>query len=116
MGRRQILSMLAVVVVSVAGLAAQDPKNDDPNTRMVQGVVSDGGGKPVARAVVQLKDLKTLQIRSFYSMEDGAYHFAGLSTNVDYELRASHDGSESGAKTLSSFDGHKVATINLKLK
>ena len=43
-------------------------------------------------AVVQLKDTKSLQIRSFYTQKDGSYHFAGLSTNIDYELRAEHDG------------------------
>ncbi len=97
------------------GLQAQN-KNEDPNTRSLEGVVSDGSAKPVQGAVVQLKDTKTLQIRSFYTQADGTYHFAGLSTNVDYEVKADHNGSESGSKNLSVYDSRKTAIINLKLK
>ena len=90
--------------------------NEDPNTRSLQGVVTSSDGKPVEAAVVQLKDTKTLQIRSFYTQADGSYHFAGLSTNVDYEVKAQHNGVESPTKTLSVFDSKKNAIINLKLK
>ncbi len=107
--------LAAVLVLLVCGLLAQDNKGD-VNTRSVEGVVSDKGGNPVAGAVVQLKDTKTLQIRSFYTQKDGKYHFAGLSSNIDYELKADHNGSSSGSKMLSSFNGKKVATVNLKLK
>ncbi|MBV8818843.1 MAG: carboxypeptidase regulatory-like domain-containing protein [Acidobacteriaceae bacterium] len=114
------LAMVALIALAAAamGLRAQQnsTQNDDPNTRTVQGVVTDANNKPVSGAVVQLKDMKTLQIRSFYTQADGAYHFAGLSTNVDYQLRAEHSGSASSAKTLSTFDTHKASTINLKLK
>jgi Carboxypeptidase regulatory-like domain len=107
-----------LILLAVAGCAlAQDRKlNEDPNTRSVEGIVSDSGGKPVQNAVVQLKDSKTLQIRSFYTTQDGGFHFAGLNTNVDYELKAEHNGSSSGVKNLSNFDGRKTATVNLKLK
>ena len=82
----------------------------------MQGVVLDGSDNPVTGAVVQLKDTKTLQIRSFITQDKGEYHFAGLSTNVDYELKADRAGSSSGTKTLSVFDNRKLATLNLKLK
>jgi hypothetical protein len=82
----------------------------------VEGQVTDSAGNAIVGAVVQLKDTKTLQIRSFITQKDGAYHFAGLSTNVDYDLRAERNGAFSGSKTLSSFNGRKVATVNLKLK
>ena len=107
------LMLLALAI----GIQAQDRKlNEDPNTRSVEGVVTDAGSKPIQGAVVQLKDSKTLQIRSFYTTQEGGYHFAGLSTNVDYELKADHNGSSSGSKTLSNFDNRKTATVNLKLK
>jgi hypothetical protein len=109
--------MLAVMACLLAfGNPAADKKNkEDANTRTVQGAVLDAGDQPVAKAIVQLKDTKTLQVRSFITQQDGRYHFAGLSTNVDYELKAEHDGSASGTKTLSLFDSRKNATINLKL-
>jgi len=66
--------------------------------------------------VVQLKDTKSLQIRSYRTEADGGYHFAGLSTNVEYELEAKNDSDSSGKKTLTVFNTQKVATVNLKLK
>ena len=116
---RTKLALSAVLAVFALGscLFAQDKRvNEDPNTRSVEGVVTDAGGKPIQGAVVQLKDSKTLQIRSFYTTQDGSYHFSGLSTSVDYELRAEHNGAASGTKTLSNFDSRKAATVNLKLK
>jgi hypothetical protein len=65
--------------------------------------------------VVQLKNMKTLQIRSFITLDDGTYHFFELSPDVDYELKADFRGASSGTKTLSSFDSRKKAIINLKL-
>ena len=107
----------AVMVCLVAlGNPAADKKKEDANTRTVQGAVLDASDQPVNKAIVQLKDTKTLQVRSFITQQDGRYHFAGLSTNIDYELKAEHDGSASGTKTLSLFDSRKNANINLKLE
>src|SRR3984893_7941560 len=91
-------------------------QNDDTGLRSVQGVVTDASGKPVAGAVVQLKDTKSLQIRSYVTEADGSYHFGGLSTNVEYELQANKDSVTSGKKTLTVFNTKKAATVNLKLK
>jgi hypothetical protein len=91
-------------------------QNDDTGTRSVQGVVTDASGKLVAGAVVQLKDTKSLQIRSYRTEADGSFHFAGLSTNVEYELEARNESGSSGKKTLTVFNSQKIATVNLKLK
>jgi hypothetical protein len=69
----------------------------------------------VAGAVVQLKNTKTLQVRSFITKDDGTYYFLGLSPDIDYELHAEYQGASSSTKTLSSFDSRKEAIINLKL-
>ncbi len=76
----------------------------------------DKNGAPVPDAVVLLKDSKTLQIRSFIAQKDGKYHFFGLSTDINYELRAESHDMTSPTKTVSVFDSHKVVTLNLKLK
>jgi hypothetical protein len=112
------LTAFSILCLSAAGLLAQDKKlNEDPNTRSVQGIVSSAASKSVTGSVVQLKDTKTLQIRSYVTHDDGAYHFAGLSTNVDYELKAETPaGQSSGTKRLSNFDGRKAATVNLPVK
>jgi hypothetical protein len=97
-------------------LHAQDKRGFETAARAVSGVVSDSAGKPAAGAVVLLKNTKTLQVRSYVTKDDGTYRFLGLSSNDTYELRAQRNGSSSGSKTLSQFDSHKEAQINLKLK
>ncbi len=137
--RRSFLVVLSVIVVSaVVGplrVGADDPlargsgdklegerffgkkhKKNPQNTRSVSGVVTDPDGELVEGAVVQLKDTKTLQIRSFITLEDGAYRFHGLNTDVDYELKATHEGASSKTRRLSVYDSRKKVTINLKLK
>lgn len=110
-------ALCVLVLLGSCTLLAQQPNpNEDTNTRSVEGSVTDASGNPVAKAVVQLKDTKTLQIRSFITAADGRYHFAGLSSTVEYELRADHEGVTSGWKTLSVFNTRKVATVNLKVK
>ena len=88
---------------------------EDRQTRSVQGVVTNNADAPLEGAVVQLKDTKTLQIRSFITKQNGTYHFHSLNPDIDYELKADHQGATSGSKTLSSFDSRKSAVINLKI-
>jgi len=95
--------------------SADKKKSDDQGLRSVQGTVSDTAGNPAAGAVVQLKNTKSLQIRSFITKDHGSYYFHGLSPDVDYELRAEYQGVSSPNKTLSAFDSRKQATINLTL-
>lgn len=112
------MSLVAIVALAgVVTLPAYGQKKDssERQTRSVQGVVTTDGDAPAEGAVVQLKDTKSLQIRSFITKQNGAYHFHGLSPDVDYELRAEHNGANSGSKTLSSFDGRKAAVLNLKV-
>lgn len=90
-------------------------KKADSHTRSVQGVVTGADDKPVSGAVVQLKNTKTLQIRSFITQDNGSYYFHELSTDVDYELRADFHGVSSPTKSLSSFDSRKQAILDLKL-
>ncbi len=104
---------IAIVLLCTALHAQQ--KNEDNTTRTVEGMVTNAAKQPVAKAVVQLKNTKTLQIRSFITQEDGSYHFAGLGTDVEYQLKADHDGATTSWKTLSVFNSKKTAVINLKL-
>jgi len=91
-------------------------KNEDENVRSVAGVVRNEDDNPVEGAVVKLKDTKSLRVRSYITQKDGIYRFHGLSTNIDYELRADHQGRSSDEKTLSVFDSRRQAVINLKLE
>jgi len=102
--------VLLLLVCAAVGFAQKDSP-----TRSVEGAVASADDSAVVGAVVQLKNMKTLQIRSFITKEDGTYHFFELSPDVDYELKADFQGASSGSKTLSSFDSRKKAVINLKL-
>lgn len=104
---------LAILLIAVSSGVAQ--KKQESTTRSVIGVVTTADGKPVVGAVVQLKDNKTKQVRSFYTQEKGGYYFHELSTDIDYELTATFQGFSSSTRTLSVFDSRKEAVINLKL-
>jgi len=109
-------AVLAALLFSAPAGFAQKKKGDEAgNTRSVEGTVTTAEESPVDGAVVQLKNLKTLQIRSFIAKNGGTYNFQGLSPDVDYEIKAEFQGSSSSTRTLSSFDSRKKAIINLKL-
>ena len=113
---RRLVAAAGIALVLAVGSGLAEKKKEETNIRTVQGVVSDTHGEAVNGAVVQLKNTKTLQIRSFITQDKGAYYFHGLSTDVDYELRADYQGATSGSKTLSSFDSRKQAVMNLKIE
>src|SRR5579871_1259442 len=100
--------LVFVVVIAIASFALgqSKKKSKEPPERSVSGIVTDENDKPVPGAIVQLKNLKTLDVRSFIAKDMGDYYFHGLSTDVDYELKAEANGQTSGPKTLSSFDTH----------
>lgn len=111
-------AFIAMVLLSAGPWCAhlQAQKSEDTTTRTVEGKVTNSENQPVTSAVVQLKNTKTLQIRSFITQEDGTYHFAGLGADVEYQLKADRDGASTSWKTLSIFNSKKTAIINLKLK
>ena len=109
-----LVALLAVACVQL--LPAQKNKDkDDPTIRSLQGQVNDAEDKPVAGAVVQLKDTRTLQVRSFISQANGEYRFSGLRADTDYEVKADYNGMSSDSRRLSNYDTRKIATVNLKL-
>lgn len=118
--RRVARSLLVVALAAAFALpvAAQNKKKEkeDTSTRALQGTVFDPDDKPVNGAVVQLKDMRTLQVRSFITQDQGMYHFSGLRTDIDYQVKADYNGLSSGSKTLSVFNSQRTPTVNLKLE
>jgi hypothetical protein len=115
---KSVLTASAALLLCCAlPLAAQRrDSRENTNTRTVQGVVTDGSDNTLEGAVVQLKDTKSLQIRSFITKSNGTYHFHGLSRDIDYELKADHNGKSSDSRRLSTFDSRRQAVINLKVE
>jgi len=110
----RVFSILAVVLALAFAAPAQKKDKNEANTRALAGTVTDDE-KPVIGAVVQLKDMRTLQVRSFISQDDGSYHFSGLKLDNDYQVKADHNDRTSGWKTLSVFDSRRDPVVNLKL-
>ena len=114
--RRTVFVILFLVCSASAVLAFQKNKSEEDKLRIVQGTVTDGQDNALVGAVVQLKNSKTLQVRSFITQEQGAYQFHGLDPNVEYTLKAEYQGASSPVKSLSSFDSRKQPVINLKVE
>ena len=110
-------ALLAIVLcVASTAFAQGRKKSDEDKFRTVQGLVTDSQDKPVVGAVVQLKNSKTLQVRSFITQDRGTYLFHGLDPNIDYSLRAEYQGASSSERTLSSFDTRREPVVNLKIE
>lgn len=116
---RRCLPLALAFALLASGMQWTNQKKEkgrDPNIRNVSGMVTLPDGNPAAGAVVHLKNLKTLQIRSYITREDGKYQFQNLSTSIDYELTASYHDLESPKRTLTIFDTRLDAVVNLKLE
>ena len=118
MARRLILlfTLTAALMTAFQFTNQKKEKPRDPNIRNVQGVVTLPDGTPAEGAVVQLKNLKTLQVRSFITQDKGSYQFQNLPTSIDFELRADFKEFASSARSLSVFDKRLDAIVNLKLE
>ena len=115
MKRTLRVGTVILLLLACASAALAQDKKKEAAMRTVEGVVTNPDESIAAGAVVQLKNMKTLQIRSFITQQDGVYHFYELSPDIDYELKADFKNAASPAKMLSSFDSRKKAIINLKL-
>ena len=102
---------LFTAIFAVVLLAGFDTLN-----RTLSGVVTDRNAKPIPHAAVQLENERTLAVRSYLTDEHGEFHFAELSPDIDYDVRAEFDGIRSKTRVVSQFDGHKAARIRLVIE
>lgn len=110
---RALATRFAVVLTLV--LAASLSLSAEPQTRFLGGKVMDANDQGIPRAIVYLKNTKTLVIKTYIAEQDGAYHFPGLSPNVDYEVYAESNGKRSDVKSVSSYDTKPRLNINLRI-
>ena len=119
---KRLTAVAAIVLASGAWCAipsarasALIQRSSQADSKTLTGRVVNAQDAPVQKAIVYLKNAKTLTIKTYISESDGSYRFPGLAANVDYEVYAEHEGARSPVKTLSGFDNRKQANINLKL-
>lgn len=91
------------------------PAGAQSELRTVRGAVLDKAENPVVSAVVYLKNVHTLAVKTYISDQSGEYRFSGLDPNVDYEVHAESENMSSNTRTVSSFDSRKDIVISLKL-
>ena len=113
--------ILLAGILTLGSISARDPDPDgrprrDNGIRSISGEVRLSTGAPASGAVVKLKDLKTLAVRSCLVAADGKYRFQNLPANVDYEVRADASGMAPAKKTVSVFDSRPNVVVNLKLE
>jgi hypothetical protein len=110
---------LIIFTLGAAAFQFTNEKKDKPRDRShrdVIGMVMLQDETPVAGAVVKLKNMRNLQVRSFITQADGKYMFQNLSSTVDFELKAEYKGMASPARTLTIYDTRLDPIINLKLE
>lgn len=83
--------------------------------RTVRGTVLNSNNAPMPSAIVYLKNMRTLAVRTYISSSQGHYRFSGLDPNVDYKIHAEHAGLTSTTRTISSFDSRQEFIIDLKV-
>jgi hypothetical protein len=123
-GTSQLKAIALASILAAVALAAQTVTQTSPpdtnrrsssTSRAIEGTVLSSKGAPVPGAIVQIKDSKTLQVRSYIAQQNGKYQFWGLSNDVNYQLRAMAGGLTSKSKTVSVFNSRRKITLDLKL-
>jgi hypothetical protein len=108
-------SWLLLLIVAVGYPAAQQ-RNEGAQLRTLTGQVFSSENQPLTKAIVYLKNTKTLAIKTYITETDGSYRFPALSPAVGYEVYAEYQGARSDTKTLSEFDSRKEPKISLVIK
>ena len=111
--RRPAMNILFLALL-VACVAPQT-RSQDAALRTVSGAAVDKNENGIPSAVVYLKNVRTLTVKTYIADTKGEYRFSGLDPNVDYEIHAEHDDLTSSNHTVSSFDSRKDITVTLKV-
>jgi hypothetical protein len=113
---RSRLTILLSVALCLAAIASAQRRGSSNELRTLLGHVINAENKPLSKAVVYLKNTRTLAIKTYITEPDGSYRFSALSPNVDYEVYADYQGARTETRTLSAFDNRKQVDFTLKLK
>jgi hypothetical protein len=110
MKRATVIALLPLAFVLAASLSFAQG-----DMRTVRGTVVDKNENPMASAVVHIKNVRTMAVRTYITDTEGTFRFSGLDPNVDYELHAENDTLTSNTRTISSFDTRKEIIVPLKI-
>lgn len=114
-GLRLAACLAATLLCASMVMAQSKKKGSEDESRTVQGIVTMEDGSLAAGAEVQLKNTKTLQVRSYVTQKDGTYFFHSLNSNIDYEVKARLGDTWSSTRSISSYDSRKDVRMDLKI-
>jgi hypothetical protein len=106
--------LLPAGLATLAGTSAH-AQQKAPVQRVADGKVVGKDDAPIAGAVVFLKDVKSLSVKSYITDDKGLFHFGNLGQNTDYELWAESDKERSKTRSISSFDSKNNYNFVLKV-
>jgi Carboxypeptidase regulatory-like domain len=105
--RLNFIAAALVLFLSAFALYAQNPKHET-QLKTVRGVVTDKSDNPINAGVVFLKNLRTNQVRSNITNDQGNYRFSGIDPNAEYELYAEKDGPNPQHFEFRESHGHRA--------
>ncbi len=111
--QRQLLRPAVLVLALVlygTSAAAQG------GTRVVKGQVLDENGKPVAGAIVHLKDKTTKKEVSVTTNKNGRYQFNNVKLRSDYRIQAEKAKRRSRSRGISQMDTRTEIFMHLRLQ
>lgn len=111
--RRQLLQP-AVLVLALALCGASAAAQG--STRVIKGQVLDENGKPVAGAVVRLKDKTTKKEVSMTTNQNGRYQFNNVKLRSDYRIQAEKAKQRSRSRGISQMDTRTEIFMHLRLQ
>ncbi len=106
----------ALVVGAAPWMPVRPAIAQSTSDRTIQGKVFAASGSLQSGAIVYLKDVKSLEIKTYISTEDGAFRFGQLGSQDDYQVWAEFGGHKTKVKMISSFDSKKVFLLSLHLE
>jgi hypothetical protein len=119
---KRLIAVAAIFLASgsflslpTAKASETEQRGSQNESRTLVGHVMNAQNGPQQKAIVYLKNTKTLAIKTYISEGDGSFRFSGIAPNIDYEVYAEHEGAHSDTKTLSGFDSRKEVTMTLKI-
>ena len=117
--RISLVSCLLLGTVTLPVLLRQprsvSAQNVPVTQRVIRGKVYNAGDTPQNGAVVYLKNMKSLEIKT-YIAQDATYRFGQLGSSEDYQLWAEFGGHKSKVKNISGFDTNKLFDVSLHIQ
>lgn len=108
MNRHGLLKFVSILALLVFAMPCASQ-----HARDVSGTVRDKAGNTLPKAVVELENRMSLEIRSYIADHDGNYHFGDLHPDVEFTLKARYKSHWSKTEVLSKFNEAKHAHIDL---